>query len=141
MLEFSVWMLIEKIVKQKIMSKIIVLSDHQEELNIHKALMAGIKAYLIKSQGFDELIQAIYAVYHGGQYFAHEIKDFVESFRTEKPSKMLLRNELVDLVTKREIEIVSLIKDGCTSQVIADKLFVSKRTIDSHRTNMIKIQS
>lgn len=138
LLEFSVWMLIEKIVKQKIKSKIIVLSDHQEELYIHKALMAGIKGYLLKSQGFDELIQAIYAVYNGGQYFAHEIKNYVESFHTTKPSKMLLYSELNDIVTKREIEIVSLIKDGCTSQVIADKLFVSKRTIDSHRTNMIK---
>jgi DNA-binding NarL/FixJ family response regulator len=137
-LEFSVWMLIEIITKQKIKSKIIVLSDHKEELYIHKALMAGIKAYLLKSQGYDELIRAIYAVYNGGQYFANEIIDFVESFRHTKPTKMLLYSELNDVVTKREIEIVSLIKDGCTSQVIADKLFVSKRTIDSHRTNMIK---
>ena len=93
----------------------------------------GAKGYLTKNTNKGELISAIHAVYGGEIFIASDIKDryFTSLLNVNNTEN---KKEL----TIKEIEIVKLISQGYTSKDIADKLFVSPRTIETHRHNILK---
>jgi DNA-binding NarL/FixJ family response regulator len=109
--------------------KIIMLTMHDEREMIRLLLDMGVHGYLLKNSSRDELIQAIDDV----------LLD--RSFISEQAGRILLQPEQkpslpVDL-TEREIEIVRLIAEGLSNKEIGEKLFISHRTVDTHRTNLM----
>ncbi|MFM1893116.1 MAG: response regulator [Flavobacteriales bacterium] len=112
--------------------RVIGLSLHDDITYVKKFLSLGAKGYLTKNTNKSELINAIHAVYKGELFIAAEIKDryFASLLNVDESEKKEL--------TMKEIEIVKLISQGLTSKEIGDKLFVSHRTIETHRHNILK---
>lgn len=122
-------------------TKSIVLSMHDSEEYILKSIKAGASGYLLKDTGKEEFLKAINTVYNGGKYFSGDISNVIVSnyLQNSSASNQIakpLKNSLG--LTKKEIEILSLILSGMTNTEISDKLGKSKRTIETHRFNLMK---
>lgn len=110
---------------------VVGLSIH-DDLSIVKNMIAkGASGYLTKNCSAVELKEAIRTVFRGEEYLSKDIKEkYVQS--------MFNKTDAQKELTRREIEIITLIADGLTSKEIGDQLSVSNRTIDSHRHNILK---
>ncbi|RUT78332.1 response regulator transcription factor [Ancylomarina longa] len=112
--------------------KVIVLSMHGEEVYYDQMLDAGVKGFLLKNSGADELIQALEAVMAGKSYFSQELLvNILDQKRQQK-----LNTNAVKL-SNRELEVLKLICDGYSNAEIAEALFISQRTVDRHRSNLL----
>lgn len=110
--------------------KIITLSMHGDEHYYFGMVSAGVKGFLLKSSEIEEVATAVDTVGHGGTYFSHELlQNLVGILKTAVGSS--------DALSKRELEIVLLICKGLSNQEIAEDLFISKRTVDKHRANIM----
>lgn len=114
-------------------TKIIGLSLHDDITYVKKFLAVGAKGYLTKNTNKSELISAIHEVNQGNLFIGKEIKDryFTSLLNMDTATS---QKEL----TMKEIEIVKLIANGLTSKEIGVKLFLSPRTIEKHRHNILK---
>jgi DNA-binding NarL/FixJ family response regulator len=122
-------------------TKSIVLSMHDSEEYILKSIKAGASGYLLKDTGKEEFLKAIKTVFNGGKYFSGDISNvivsnYLQTTSTTNPIVKTPKNTLG--LTKKEIEILSLILSGMTNTEISDKLGKSKRTIETHRFNLMK---
>lgn len=114
--------------------KIITLSMYGEEDYYYQMVDAGVKGFLLKNSDMNEVKTAIDTVADGGNYFSSELlQNLVNSLRTSSKTREP-QSELSD----REIEILILICQGFSNQEIADQLFISKRTVDKHRANILE---
>ena len=93
---------------------------------------ADIAGYVLKNIGKDELANAIIKISGGGIYFSDCVLDELERF-----SHVKKENEETHL-TRREIEIIGLIEKELSNKEIADKLFISERTVETHRKNIFR---
>ncbi len=112
--------------------KVIMLTMHDEKAVIKQLKDIGADGYLIKNSPKAELINAIKSVAAGDQYFSENVNEVLQRI-DEKPS---VSAELEGL-TEREIEIIALIAQGLSNKEIGEKLFISHRTVDTHRTNLM----
>jgi two-component system, NarL family, nitrate/nitrite response regulator NarL len=111
--------------------KVIVLSMHDEAHLVEDIIAAGADAYILKKYAYSEITQAIQIVTGGGQYWSPEINQIL--------IRGLKRNyELNTELSLREIEILKLIVLEMTTKEIAEKLFISERTIETHRKNLLR---
>jgi DNA-binding NarL/FixJ family response regulator len=129
-------------VSQQILTKhpdarILVFSMYDGEDYIGRCLEIGVKGYVLKSETGSELEYAIRAILKGGNYFSRHAQDVIFRKYTQQIGRKRNREEQIKL-TQREIEIVKLIAEGYTSQQMADKLFISPRTVETHRANLMK---
>jgi DNA-binding NarL/FixJ family response regulator len=115
--------------------KVILLTMHDHQHYVTKALKAGIYAYLFKNISAEELIFAIRQVYQGKQYLCMTLSLRLIDHAISSP-RMDEDAPQVDF-TDREREILKLIADGYTNQEIADRIFTSKRTVEGYRRAMI----
>lgn len=118
--------------------RILILSMHTSEEFIFNAINSGARGYLPKNTSRKELIEAIYAIQRGEEFFAESIsnvilKSYIKKVRTNLPEDD--NNE--GLLSKREIEVLRLFAEGMTNQEIADKLFISIRTVESHKNHIM----
>lgn len=111
--------------------KIIVLSMYSDEVYSTRLAETGIKGYLLKSTDFKEVELAIEAVLGGELYFSQEL---MQQFLLHRNAA---RNSLTIDFTDRETEVLMEICNGLSSQEIAEKLFISKRTVEKHRANIM----
>lgn len=114
--------------------KVLILSMLEQEKYVTKSFEAGALGYILKTTGKDELVNAIKTVANGNPYISHKI-----SANMLKNTNYSLRDEdrtEVDL-SPRELEILNLIAEGYTNSEIADRIFTSKRTVETHRKNLI----
>jgi len=109
--------------------KIIALSMFSDTGHYTQMINAGVKGFILKKANKFELEQAIRTIYEGGNYFSQEILQKLAFHYTEKPNDR-------DHLTGREIEIIVMICQGMTSQEISDKLFISSKTVETHRSNI-----
>lgn len=117
--------------------RILVLSMHSESSYIVKMLEAGASGYLLKDAGSQELINAIKAVAEGHTYFSSQVSATLVGQLLDKSRKPADRKEGIPL-TKREKEILKLIAEEYSNPEIAEKLFISIRTVDTHRRNLLE---
>ena len=114
--------------------KIITLSMYGEEDYYYKMVNAGVKGFVLKNSDIKEVKTALDMVYEGGSFFSSELlQNLVNSLKSAPKSK-----EFHTELSEREMEILILICQGMSNQEIADKLFISKRTVDKHRANILE---
>lgn len=114
--------------------KIIALSMFSENEFYVKMIEAGVKGFLKKNSEISELINAIEKVAAGENFFTSEML-----FSIVKNYKSFTNTQnKIEVLSEREIEIIKLVCDGLSNQEIADKLFISKRTVDKHRYNILE---
>jgi DNA-binding NarL/FixJ family response regulator len=119
-------------IKQKYPTvKFMILTMHEEREYIMRALAAGTEAYLLKNIEKEELEKAITTVYGGGKYFSPAIA-YILAESVSKP--LPEQNE----ITSREKEVLEMVAEGHSTKVIADKLSISIRTVESHRVHLLK---
>lgn len=115
---------------------ILALTMMNENYNIKKMLGAGAKGYILKDCTQDELRTAIKTVNQGKNYYSQEVTDIIMEGLTAQPApKQRLVSEIP--LTKRETEILHLICKEKTNVEIADELFISNRTVEAHKRNLL----
>ena len=123
-------------------TRIIALSMFDEEFEIRAMINAGAVGYLLKNTGTEILDEAISTILKGGKYYSNDVAIKLMNPSSDgitKGPKILRQNLNSDnsVLTKREKEILTLIASEFTNEEIANKLKLSKRTVDSHRQNII----
>jgi DNA-binding NarL/FixJ family response regulator len=118
-------------------ANIVILSMYDDEDYISRCIEYGVKGYVIKNESGSELDFAIRSVLSGKNYFSRQAQDVIFRKYSQNVTKKKQQEGSVKL-TNREIEIVRLISEGLTSQEMADKLFISPRTVETHRANLMK---
>ncbi len=111
--------------------KTLIVSMHTVPSIIDQLMYSDIDGYVPKNAKKEELLKAIKNILNGEKYFSKEI---TEIYLKNKFSK---KRESEIKLTKREIEVITLIAEEYTTQEIADQLFLSKHTIESYRKNLI----
>lgn len=115
-------------------TRVLVLSMHADPAHVSEAILAEADGYLLKNTGRRDFLQALERVCNGGTHFDSQIMGAVlEGVRTERR----IDENLKDL-SPREIEVIKLIGEELTTNEIADKLFISPKTVETHRKNILK---
>ncbi len=119
--------------------KVIVISMHDEDQFVTRLMELGANGYLLKDADPDEVEKAIYTVVKEDYYYGAFLIKVMHNRFTQKPlrreqTKLLLPVDLSD----RELEILTLICEGYTTPQIADKLFISTRTVEGHRNRLME---
>jgi DNA-binding NarL/FixJ family response regulator len=109
---------------------ILGLSSFNQGLYIKKMVENGASGYILKNSSKEELIKAIHAVHEGCIYFSGEVGMALQEYQKSE------KNDL-PLLTPREKEVLELIAEGYTNPQIAQKIFLSPFTVDSHRKNLL----
>lgn len=123
-----------KIVKEQFPQiKVLILSMHNSISIVKDALNAEADGYMLKNTGQDEFIKAIERILGDGTYFSQDILPIILNL-FQKEKKETLKNAL----SQREKEVLELIVQEYTSKEIAEKLFISKQTVDTHRINIMQ---
>lgn len=123
----------EKITKKYPNIKVIALSMFGENDYYYKMINAGVKGFLLKNSEIGEVTNAIMEVQNGNSYFSQELLyNVIKNFKTNKE----IETETAKL-SKRELQVLEELCKGLSNQEIADTLFISKRTVDKHRANLL----
>ncbi len=118
--------LCKKIIGDKPSQKIIALTSYNQKYYIQEMIKSGAQGYLLKNAEPNQITEAIIAVYEGEMYFSPEVDKLIHA---------KIDNSIY--LSKRETEVLKLIANGLTNAEIAEKLFISPLTVDSHRKNLI----
>lgn len=115
--------------------KVIMLTIHSDREYLLKTMNLGAAGYVLKDTGTDSLITAIRSVYDGQVYIQPSMadesaEDLFTMATAPDPEK--------DKLTRREIEVIALIAEGLNNKEIADKLFISEKTVKNHVSNLFK---
>ncbi len=114
--------------------KIIALTMYSDDSYYKKMIDVGVNGFLLKEADINDVIDAIKTVIDGNNYFSSEI---LYNILRNKP--LTKRENTVDCnLSERELEILQMICQGMSNQEIGDKLFLSKRTVDKHRANILE---
>ncbi|WKN30166.1 response regulator transcription factor [Porifericola rhodea] len=137
----SIFDITEEIKRTGLPTKVLIFTMHESADYVQKALRHQVDGYLTKNADTEELISAIKSLSKGGEYYSQTVNRVViaglkkkqrsdeDSFDEKNPLSAL---------SKRELEVLSLISEGLSSKQIAEKLYLSERTISNHRANMLQ---
>jgi len=130
--------LTDEVIKKNKDVKVIMLSMHVKEDFIQRSIKAGASGYILKDSPKEELIKAIKQVAKGERYFASEVSQLMVSSYVDKAGDFNGKKRKLSGLTDREVQIIKLLSDGLSNQKIANKLGISHRTVDTHRTNIMQ---
>lgn len=117
--------------QKDIKTKIIFLTMHNDPLTAKKAMQSNASGFVIKDNAFEDLMYAIRAVNSGGKFLSPSLSDKI--FNLTEPKEPVQR-----ILTERECEVLRLIASGLTNRQIAAKLFISIKTVETHRSNILQ---
>ncbi|MDP2723647.1 MAG: response regulator transcription factor [Bacteroidales bacterium] len=117
--------------------RVLILSMHNSEEFVQKAIQAGARGYLPKDTDKEVLLKAISDIYLGHMYFDPHIAGMLVNSLIKTNENKKAAESKMDLLTSRELEVVQLVAEGYINKEIADKLHISVRTVDSHKNNII----
>lgn len=129
--------LAQKVIAEKIKTKIIFLTMHKDEDIFDQAMNAGANGYLLKENAAEDVVQCINAVRNGEYFISPAISGYLVR-RSQKEKASYTAIPYVDQLTTAERNILKLIAEEKTSQQIADELFISPKTVENHRNNISK---
>lgn len=112
--------------------KIIILTMFKEESFIKKVLDLGVRGYVLKENAIDDIIDSINIVFNGGIYLSDTVCEIIRNYKED------LISGGIQVLTPSEKKIIVLIGQGMTSKIIAERLFVSVKTVNNHRSNICK---
>lgn len=115
---------------------VIALSMHDDARHIMDMIEAGVSGYLLKNVNDKELMEAIRSVNNGKLYFSSEVAEKITSMVITQQKKLSEPKEA--RLTDREVEILKLISEEYSNADIARTLFISERTVETHRKNMLR---
>lgn len=119
-------------------TKILILTIYENEEYVYQMLHAGANGYVLKNANKEELLNAVRTVAAGDRFFSPGISDLmIDEFIKRAGQQEKKKDKGNDTLTKREEEILRYIAGGLTNLQIAEKLFLSVRTVDTHRTNLM----
>ncbi len=125
----------EKIKKKYPDIKVLILSMHSDYNNISDAIDAGADGYVPKDVTAEELVEAIITVDEGKNFFHTSISDeIIKNYATKRKKS----STLIPQLTKRELEVLKLFAEGYNNNEIAQRLFLSVRTIESHKNHILQ---
>ena len=129
--------LTEKIVAAGIPTHILILSMYNDEAYILRSVEAGVMGYLPKDAEYGEILKAIKSLAIGEMYYNADVTKIITNSLVRSN---LIKRELdkLDELTKREKQVLKNIVEGNSNKIIAEQLFISTRTVDTHRTNIMK---
>lgn len=123
--------LCQKVLAQYPQAKILAITNHQEAEFIEQMMNAGAKGYLLKNVSAEELNLSIQSVHNGKMYLSSDIQQILfNDNKTDRANHIQL--------TRREKEVLKFIAEGLTTQQMADTLFISPLTVESHRRNLMQ---
>jgi two-component system, NarL family, response regulator NreC len=126
----------EEVLKGKPHLAIVVLTMHEDEYYLQEFFRLGVRAYVLKKSTGTDVAQAIRAARKGERYVDPALTGLViSSYVGIQPKKQ--KTERLNLMTPRELEVLTLLAYGHTNAEIAEKLSISERTVESHRTNIM----
>ena len=114
---------------------IIALTTYNTKPFIRNMIDVGASAYLVKNSHTEDVLKTIKQVHYNGFYYDQHVLDALKAKKNKHSEKLSVFDE--DFLTQREKEILELICLQRTSQEIADELFISKRTVEVHRKNLL----
>jgi two-component system response regulator NreC len=119
--------------------KVLILSMYTDESFINQAIKSGAKGYLHKNTTREEMLIAIDTVYSGNDFYSDNISKIILKSYIEK-AKLNAEESLNphEVLSKREIEILTMFAEGFINKEIADKLFISIRTVESHKNHIMQ---
>jgi DNA-binding NarL/FixJ family response regulator len=127
-----------QIVKDNPRIGVLVLTMHHNEEYVFQVLKSGAKGYIIKESGIDEMVRAVRAVYRHENYLDRRIsKDVIDEY-IKRAGHSDADGAPKDILTPREREVLKLIAEGKSNKEIAQILDLSVKTVDVHRTNLMK---
>lgn len=112
--------------------QVLILSMYNNAQAVKEAVLAEADGYILKNSGRNELLQALHRITNGGTYFSQDIVPIIYG----QYQKQKVQDEKLNVLSPREKEILSLIVKELTSEEIAEKLFISKKTVDNHRQHL-----
>ena len=118
-------------------TEVIVLSMHAKKAYIDQVLKAGAKGYVLKDSDEENLLSAIDTVHNGGYYLDSPVADQVLSDYFRDKSKGDLKKQ-ADPLSEREREVLRLLAEGHSNQEVADTLYISRKTVENHRANIVR---
>ena len=130
---------INQIKKKHLKTKVICLSDNSDMDCVVKMIIAGATGYVMKNSSIEELVNSIQVVSKGNSYFSKEVN--LKLLANLKKNQKQHSHRISDLplpITDREFEILKYISEELTNKEIADRLFISTRTVDTHRRNLLQ---
>ncbi len=113
--------------------KILVLSMMNDKETVSNIMEVEAEGFILKDSNKSDLVKAIQAIHNGETYYSNAIMNIMLS----KYQKQIKSNEAKHNLTTRELEILKLIAQELTSEKIGDKLFISPRTVETHRKNIL----
>lgn len=127
----------EIIIKKHPKAKIVALSMHDNENYVREIVRLGALGYVMKDAPPEELIKAIESVYQNKPYYSSRLNETVFKQHAELVRKSK-RSFTQDKLTPREKEVFQLLIEGCSNKQIATKLFLSVRTVETHREHIMQ---
>lgn len=125
---------LEYIKQNKIPVKVLILTVHNEVEYLLKAVDIGIDGYLLKDSSYDELKEAIDVVISGNTYIQPSLLPALN----ESMEDYALDKEKIEWLTKRELDVLRLISEGCSNKKISDVLTISERTVKNHISHIFR---
>jgi len=126
--------ILDQVYRSSRQTKIIIISVHKADAYVMRALKAGVRGYLNKENAADDLLPALRKVMAGQVYLSAETSSYLLEKTTMNPEELAQEN----LLSERETDVLRLVAEGKTAKEIADSLFISPRTVENYKNNILR---